>query len=234
VWLAIVEESFLSSIYNRLGYWAPFLVLVGAGCGLPVPEEVTMVGSGYLVHQGLVEYFPVVVVCWVATLLGDSIPFWLGRTLGTRALKWPFAGKILHPERFELIEKRFERHGNWAVFTCRFLPGLRLPGFFGAGSMGMSYGRFMLFDSLAACIMVPIYVLVGRIFARHIGQLEQGVKDSTATLGFLLLVVLVFVAVGFLVRRRERQVAKIHPHDPEAPHGAAPPSSGPPEDPFQH
>ncbi|MEZ5975365.1 MAG: hypothetical protein R3E96_11145 [Planctomycetota bacterium] len=85
MWIAIAEQSFLSGIYLRFGFWAPFLVLVGAGCGLPIPEEVTMVGSGYLVHQELVGFFPVVVVCWVATLLGDSIPFWMGRLLGTRA-----------------------------------------------------------------------------------------------------------------------------------------------------
>ena len=130
----------------------------------------------------------------------------------------------MHPERFALIEKRFEKHGNWAIFTCRFLPGLRLPGFFGAGSMGMSYWRFLLFDAMAACIMVPIYVYLGSTFARHIGRLEQAVKDSTATLGFVLLVVLCFVVVGFLCRRRERQVAKIPGQENPDPKEPDPPS----------
>lgn len=207
--LALVEQSFLSSIHSRFGYWAPFLVLVGAGCGLPVPEEVTMVGSGYLVHKELVEFFPVVVVCWVATLIGDSVPFWLGRLLGDKALNLPFSRHILHPERFALIQKRFERHGNWAIFTCRFLPGLRLPGFFGAGTMKMPYPRFLLFDALGASVMVPIYVLVGRTFAEHIGKLEQGVKDSTHWVGLALLIVTSFLIVSLLVRRRERQMARL-------------------------
>ncbi|MDF1839269.1 MAG: hypothetical protein P1V35_15480, partial [Planctomycetota bacterium] len=89
--LALVEQSFLSSIYERLGYGAPFLVLVGAGAGLPIPEEVTMVGSGYLLHQGLVDTFPIMLTCWLATLIGDSIPFWIGRILGPKALKLPLA-----------------------------------------------------------------------------------------------------------------------------------------------
>ena len=216
--LALLEESFLSSIHSKLGYWGPFLVLVGAGCGLPVPEEVTMVGSGYLVHQGLVEFFPVVVVCWLATLIGDSVPFWLGRTLGHRALRLPVIGHILHPERFALIQQRFDRHGSWAIFTCRFLPGLRLPGFFGAGTMKMSYPKFLLFDGLGACIMVPIYVSIGRAFAHHIARLEQGVQNSTQWVGMALLIVLCFLIVSVLMRRRDRQVAQL-PHQDEPGHG---------------
>jgi membrane protein DedA with SNARE-associated domain len=226
--LALAEQSFLSSIYGRLGYGAPFLILVGAGAGLPVPEEVTMVGSGYLLHQGLVSMLPIMVTCWVATLIGDSIPFWLGRTLGPKALKLPFASRILHPERFTLIEKRFEKHGSWAIFTCRFLPGVRLPGFFSAGTLGMSYGRFLLADASGALIMVPMYILIGKAFGKNIGRLEAGIKDSTETLGFVLVLVLAFVCVRMLVHRRERQVAKLGLSER---HAAESQDSDPPTDP---
>jgi len=229
--LALAEQSFLSSIYGRLGYGAPFLVLVGAGAGLPVPEEVTMVGSGYLLHQGLVSTFPIMLTCWVATLLGDSIPFWVGRILGPKALKLPLASRILHPERFALIEKRMERHGTWAIFTCRFLPGVRMPGFFSAGTLGMNYGRFMLADASAALIMVPMYVLIGKAFSKNIVRLEAGIKGSTETLGFVLVIVLAFVGVRFLVHRRERQVAKLDHDEHQAKETAHPASpSAPPPD----
>ena len=224
--LALAEQSFLSSIYGRLGYGAPFLVLVGAGAGLPVPEEVTMVGSGYLLHQGLVSMFPIMLTCWMATLIGDSIPFWVGRLLGPKALKLPLASRILHPERFALIEKRFEKHGSWAIFTCRFLPGVRMPGYFSAGTLGMSYGRFILADAAAALIMVPMYVLIGRAFGKNIGRLEAGIKDSTETLGFILVLVLAFIGVRMLVHRRERQVAKLDSEDQKTKdrEGKTPPS----------
>ena len=175
-----------------------------------------MVGSGYLLHQGLVSMFPIMLTCWVATLIGDSIPFWVGRILGPKALKLPMASRILHPERFALIEKRFERHGSWAIFTCRFLPGVRMPGFFSAGTLGMSYGRFILADAAAALFMVPMYVLIGKAFSKNIGRLEAGIKDSTETLGFVLVIVLAFVGVRMLVHRRERQVAKLDSEDQKA------------------
>ena len=68
----LVEESVLMGPFRSLGYWAPFLFLLGAGAGLPVPEELTMTGSGYLVFVGKVDFLLVTLTCWSATLLGDS------------------------------------------------------------------------------------------------------------------------------------------------------------------
>ncbi|MEZ5975366.1 MAG: hypothetical protein R3E96_11150 [Planctomycetota bacterium] len=81
--------------------------------------------------------------------------------------------------------------------------------------MKMSHPRFMFFDALAACAMVPIYVAIGRASPNTSASSERMVKDSTETLGFVLLVVLVFYGVSQLVRRRERQVARL-PHPPKA------------------
>lgn len=225
--LALLEESFIAGSFGKLGYFAPFLFLVGAGAGLPIPEEVTMVGSGYLFYQGEVEFPLIVATCWIATLIGDSIPFWLGRLLGDKALRLPLVSKALHPERFKLIEKRFQEHGNWAVFTCRFLPGVRMPGFFSAGTLRMNYLRFLLFDALAACLMVPAYIGLGSYFGRRIGALENAVQNSTQTLGFILVLLVVFMFVHFLIRRRERQVARLGQASEQKP--PVPPGDGPPQ-----
>ncbi|MFT7679193.1 MAG: membrane protein DedA with SNARE-associated domain [Planctomycetota bacterium] len=205
----------ISDVFKRLGYWGPFLILVGAGAGLPVPEEVTMTGSGYLLYRGQVELFPIIATCWVATLIGDSIPFWLGRLLGPKALKIPFFAKALHPERFALIEEKVRTHGGWAIFTTRFLPGLRLPCFFTAGTARMSYARFMLHDATAAALMVPMYVLLGRAFGTKIGVLEATVQNSTETLGFVLLLGLAFAGARMMSRRRDRQAAALDAPEPD-------------------
>jgi len=224
----LIDEPILTEYFGDLGYAAPFLFLVGAGGGLPVPEEVTMVASGYLLFRAKVSFFPIVLTCWVATLLGDSIPYWVGHHFGKRALKWRWVAKMIHPERIALIEERVQQHGNWAIFTCRFLPGVRMPAFFTAGTVGMHYGRFILFDALAACVMVPMYILLGRGFGENIAWLETQIEDSSEYLGLALLVVLVTVGVRILVHRREKQVASLgqagsgapgtaDPADPEKP-----------------
>ena len=58
---------------DAFGYLAPFTVLVLCGFGFPLPEEVTMLGSGFLLYQGRVDGLAIVGVCFAATLIGDSV-----------------------------------------------------------------------------------------------------------------------------------------------------------------
>jgi len=203
-WIALAAGSSLTRIFDRLGYLAPFCVLVGAGCGLPVPEEVTLLGSGFLLHQERVGLAWILLTCYVGTLAGDSIPFWLGRKLGMGMLEHPLLARIFHPERRALLVDRFRRHGHWAVFSCRFLPGVRLPGFFTAGTLRMTYPRFLWVDGIAALIMVPIWILIGRAFGERIERLESEVEHLNQILGFALLALLFIGGAHALVRRRER------------------------------
>ena len=72
-----------------------------------------MLGSGFLLYQGKVEFVPITLVCSAAILLGDTIPYVVGRTMGKRALQWRLVAKVLHPERFAIVEEKFARHGSW-------------------------------------------------------------------------------------------------------------------------
>ncbi|MCP3918302.1 MAG: DedA family protein [bacterium] len=210
--LLLQDESFITGFFGQFGYLAPFTILLLAGVGLPVPEEVTMIGSGFLLYQGRVEFVPIVLVCMAATLLGDSIPFYLGHRFGMSALRFPWVAKIVHPERFALIEKRFVKHGNWAVFTCRFLPGVRLPGFFSAGTLGMSYPRFILIDAIGATIMVPLFVTLGRLSGEKVARLESRVQNLHQILAFLVLALVLVLLAHMLVLRRDKQVARLEAH----------------------
>lgn len=209
----LLAESLVRRLFQDVGYLAPFLILLFAGCGLPIPEEVTMVGSGFLVFRGEVEFVPIVLTCYVATLLGDSIPYWLGRRYGMSALRYRWVAKVIHPERMTLLEDRFARHGNWAVFTCRFLPGVRLPGWFMAGTLGMSYPRFLILDGLGAALMTPLWVALGRAAGERIDRLESTVQDLHHWLGFGVLALVVTLAIAFLVRRQDRRLASSREED---------------------
>ena len=219
--MSLLAQSLVRRYFEDAGYLAPFVILLLAGAGLPVPEEVTMTGSGFLVFTGRVEFWPIVATCYIATLLGDSIPYWLGRRYGMSALRFRFVAKIVHPERMVLLERRFERHGNWAVFTCRFFPGVRLPGWFMAGTLGMSYPRFLLLDGLGAAIMTPLWVAIGVTAGEHIDELEQRVSGLHHWLGFGVLALAVTLVIWGLVRRSDRRLAELEASpEPAEPSGA--------------
>jgi membrane protein DedA with SNARE-associated domain len=193
-------------LFVRAHYLAPFLILLVCGIGLPLPEEVPLVGSGLLLYRGEVEFIPIVLVCSMAILMGDSLIYWLGHHYGTRILRVRWVARILHPERFAILERRFQDHGNWAVFTCRFLPGIRVPGYFLAGTLGMTYLRFLILDLAGIVISVPTSIWLGKIFGRTIDELQGRVQGLHQILGFGMVVLALILFMRSRVRARERQV----------------------------
>jgi len=196
--------SDLGEIFGELGYLAPFILLLLCGIGFPLPEEAALIGAGILLHRGQVEFVRVTLVCGAAILIGDSLPYWLGRRYGMRALEIPWVARVLHPERFQRFRRRFEEHGNWTTFACRFLAGVRIPGYFIAGTMGMRYGRFLLLDMLGIVLSVPISIYLGKLFGGQIEHLKEKVHDLHLILAFL---VLVLALVLVLKARRARALA---------------------------
>jgi membrane protein DedA with SNARE-associated domain len=186
----------VQEIAQNFSYMGPFLGLILCGLGLPLPEETFLLAAGFLLHKGKVEFVPITFLCSLAILLGDSLPFFLGRRYGMRALEMPWVSRVLHPERFQRFRRRFDAHGNWAIFCCRFLPMLRIPGYFMAGTLGMRYSRLVFLDMLGILLTVPASIWIGQIFAEQTDRLEQAFGDL-----HLLLALLVFVLVLVMVIR---------------------------------
>ena len=191
--------------FGEFTYLGPFVVLLLCGVGLPLPEEVTLIGSGILLYSGQVEFIPIVAVCSVAILLGDSIPYWLGRKYGLATLKNRWMARLLPPQRLEKFQERFEEHGNWATFACRFFAGVRIPGYFIAGSMGMRYARFLILDGIGVLLSVPISIYIGSLFGAQVDKLEERMGEFHQVLAF---VVLALIGVLFLRSRRAKARAR--------------------------
>ena len=202
-------REWATSLFENSHYLGPFLVLLLCGIGLPLPEEVTLIGSGILVHQGKVEFLPIVAICSIAILLGDSIPFWIGRHYGMRAIRWPIVRKLLHPERFALLQKRFESHGNWVVFTFRFLPGIRIPGYFMAGTLKMRYPRFLALDMVGVLISVPVSIWLGKVFGSSLEELEGKMESLSLVLGFGVVSLILILYGRHRLRKRELELGRL-------------------------
>jgi len=209
--LAESISEWVSGLFSRFNYIAPFTVLLLCGVGFPLPEEVTLIGSGILLHKQEVEFVAITLTCCTAILLGDSIPFWLGRRWGMSALQHRWVRRILHPERLSKLEDRFREHGNWATFVCRFFAGVRIPGYFLAGTMRMSYPRFLVLDGLGVLISVPASIYLGKIFGSQMDLLKHKLGDLHLILGFLIL------SLVFVILWRARGRRKPDPPPPPEP-----------------
>ena len=193
-----------------LSLWGPFILLLLCGLGLPMPEDIVLIAAGML---GVIDghsWIKISAFMYAGVLLGDTMIFFAGQRYGTRLLGTAWFQRIFSPTKQARVEELFAKHGTTGLFIGRFLPGLRAPIFFSAGSLKVSLVKFLLMDGLAALVSVPVFVWLGHWlwvkFADDFAQIEQALKRThTFTLWGTLVIVVLLVTAVWLWKRRDRK-----------------------------
>ncbi|MBI1854110.1 MAG: DedA family protein [Planctomycetes bacterium] len=200
-------------------YGLMVVLLVSASFGQPLPEEVSLIAAGLLSFMAAhpADYPPpypgavgvdvhlAAVICFVSVLGADLLVFWLGRRYGAMVLQWKLLRRFLSPERLERVTSRVRRRGYIAAGLFRFTPGLRFPGFFACGMLGLSVVKFTLADGLMAVLTVPTQIYLVAIFGERIIHQLKHFNGVLAVLA--LLFVGAFVAWHLWQRRRDARAA---------------------------
>ncbi len=192
--------EFFSSYLEQFTTFGLFLVLVLAGFGLPIPEDLILITGGVLAHQGVTHIGWTMPVLYVGVLTGDLIIYSFGRRFGGAVLRHPRVLRLLSPARQQQIERYFARYGNRTVFLVRHLAVLRAPTYLIAGAMQVPGWQFLLWDGLAALLSVPLMVCLGYFFADHLEMLRHDLRRVEHWVGAL---VILTIATYLLLRYRE-------------------------------
>lgn len=197
--------------HSPLSLWGPFFVLLLCGLGLPVPEDVVLVAAGALGEIDGRGWLEVSVLMYAGVMLGDSTIFVAGRYFGTQLRGSRWFQRYFSEKKQAKVEDLFHRYHTWVLFVGRFLPGLRAPIFFTAGSTRVGFWKFFLFDGLAALISVPFFVWLGHWlwakFKDDIAQLERALS-KTQTYTMVVAGVILVVVVTLVVRKIRELRAK--------------------------
>jgi membrane protein DedA with SNARE-associated domain len=229
-----VEEWILAR-FTELA-WHPWkayglmvVLLVSASFGQPLPEEVTLVGAGLLAYMASNDPPPyngavgvnvhlAALVCFVAILGADLVVYWLGHRYGAVVLRWKWLRRFLSPERLERVTASVRRRGYIAAAVFRFTPGLRFPGFFACGMLGLSIWKFTLADGLMAVLTVPTQIYLVHRFGEVV---RSGLKLFNGAVAVLaLFLVVVFTAWHLWQRRRDRSAPPVPSDFDDEPHSS--------------
>jgi membrane protein DedA with SNARE-associated domain len=188
----------LVDLFARYGYAVVFVGVLLENAGLPVPGETVLLAGAALSRSGTLFLPWVVATAIVGAILGDNIGFMIGRR-GGRALVERFGPKIgLTPPRLEQFDVFFDRHGAKTVFIARFVTGLRVFGAVLAGTSGLPWGRFLVYNATGAVAWAMTFGAVGYFLAYSWETLEEWIGRS----GLALLAAAAVIAIVAALRRR--------------------------------
>lgn len=152
-------------------YAAAFLLLLAAGVGVPIPEDIPILLSGYLSHRGVMRFEIALPVCFAGVIVGDACLFLLARHGSQSLRRHPRLASLVTPERRARARALVQRRGVGAVVIARHVAGLRVAVFATAGVAGMHFRRFIFWDAVSACASVPVMFTLGFLFADRLEQL---------------------------------------------------------------
>ena len=190
----------LSTLQGPTAYSAIVGLLLICGLGVPVPEDITLIGAGVLASPavGSISFGGAIVAGFVGVMIGDAFLYNLGRIYGRKAFQLPVIRSIMTPRRIALAERKIIRNSHFICFTARFLPGLRSAVFLTSGIMGVRPLVFYGLDGTAAMISVPLWIFVGHWVGEN---LDMAMKIAERIQLSLALVVLMLVALYIALRR---------------------------------
>jgi len=140
---------------SMLGYSGIVLLMAIESACVPLPSEIIMPFSGYLVSTGQMNLWLVGIAGAVGCVLGSLVAYWVG-SRGGRPLIEKY-GRYLLVSRHDLdmADRWFATHGEVIVFVSRLLPAIRTFIAFPAGVARMNLKRFVIYTfagSLPWCL----------------------------------------------------------------------------------
>jgi len=182
--------------------WAIFGVVLST-LVVPLPEELALLGAGYLAHQGAVSLLEAYFAALAGVLVGDTVTFLLGRGLLPKFLESRWGRKIVNPALRRWAEELVREHPLRAILLARFLIGLRGPIYLAIGAAKPPAWKFIAVNGAVAMIEVGIMVGIGYEFgASH--ELVKHVRWLEIAIGITLALILV-VLPAFMKRHLERR-----------------------------
>lgn len=187
------------TIFALVTTWGALVIFASSflSClALPIPTSLMMLSGGAFVAAGDLALWQVIAGAWGGAILGDQTGYLIGRHGGAplvdRIARTPARRAVLTRAR-RLVDRR----GGLGVFFSTWLFAPLGPWVnFIAGTTGLNWLRFTIWDVLGETIWVTVYVGLGYGFASQI----EAVSDILGSAVGLLAGLAVALAMGVWIR----------------------------------
>jgi membrane protein DedA with SNARE-associated domain len=200
--------SFTRDVKNTVaswGYSGIFGLMVLESSSLPVPSEVVLPFSGYLISKGQLNYWTTVLVATIAAIIGSLIDYYIGLK-GVEALaKRRVLGRVLFSKhQLALASHWFDKYGALIIFLARLIPGIRTLISFPAGAAKMPLPKFLTFTVAGCLLWNSVLIYVGY----YLGSNWTEVASVSHYIIIAVIAAFVALIVVYLVVRSRRRKAR--------------------------
>jgi membrane protein DedA with SNARE-associated domain len=172
----------------QLGYGGVVLMMAIESACIPLPSEVIMPFSGYLVSTGRFNLQMVAIAGAIGCLLGSYVAYYVGASGGRWFLERYGRWVLIAPHELEIADRFFDRWGAPAVFFSRLLPVVRTFIAFPAGVARMRVLPFTVYTLAGSYLWCLVLAYAGMTLGNHWNTLGPYFHRFDGAIAVLLII----------------------------------------------
>ncbi|HXW84751.1 MAG TPA: DedA family protein [Candidatus Binataceae bacterium] len=181
-------SAFIVATIAALSYPGVVLMMAIESACIPLPSEVIMPFSGYLVASGRFSLQMIAIAGAIGCLLGSYVAYWVGASGGRWFLLRYGRWVLIAPHEIEIADRFFDRWGAPAVFFSRLLPVVRTFIAFPAGVARMRLLPFTIYTLAGSYLWCLVLGFAGMKLGQNWRGLAPYFHRFDGAIGVLLVV----------------------------------------------
>jgi membrane protein DedA with SNARE-associated domain len=189
------------AVISRFGYVGILVTMAIESACIPLPSEIIMPFSGYLVFKGRFTMLGVTLAGAVGNVLGSVVAYYVG-VVGGRPFVERYGPYVLITRKdLDRADRWFARYGEIAVLVSRMLPVVRTFISLPAGIARMDFPRFVVFSFIGALPWCWLLAYIGLVLGDRWEDLRQYFHQLDIVIGLLLAAAVIYFVWSHWPRR---------------------------------
>lgn len=186
------------SFISTTGYVGIFLLMILESALIPIPSEIIMPFSGFLVTSGKFHPFAVIIAGSLGNLVGSVLTYYVGIKFG-RAFIIKYGKYIFFKENhLEFTDKLFKKYGDRISFVGRLLPLIRTYVSLPAGIGKTNLAKFVFYTFAGSVIWNTMLTYAGI----QLGNNWENIDKYSIYLDIAAVLAIVVFIVWIISKRR--------------------------------
>ncbi|MGN6560940.1 MAG: DedA family protein [Candidatus Nitrosocosmicus sp.] len=196
--------SFITSFISGLGYPGIFFLMVAESAMIPIPSEIIMPFSGFLIASGKLSFWAVVMAGSIGNLIGSIITYYLGLKIG-RHLIIKYGKYVFFSENHLMFTERLVgKMGDKISFIGRLLPGVRTYVSFPLGIAKANIIKFLVYTLIGSIIWNILLTFAGL----RLGGEWQNFHKYSNYLDIIAVIVIIVFVIWFVYKMKHMSTGK--------------------------
>lgn len=186
-------------IISFMGYPGIFFLMTLESACIPIPSEIVMPFSGFLVFGGEFDFYAVTLAGTLGCTFGSVLAYYAGLAGGRRFIIRHGRYVLLNEDHLRLAERWFEKYGDKAIFFSRLMPIVRTFISLPAGIGRMNFNKFVVYTFAGSLPWCAALTYVGV----KLGENWRAIEGTFHILDVFVVIGLIVVLMIYLRRRGE-------------------------------